>query len=178
MPIARLLVCAFVLTVATAALAGDHPSHRNVVIVGDDGDKATITLDGSRLTVTAEEGDDISVKEIDLAEVANLVGDALDDALASLGVALDELSAADIDVRVDPANRVVVRSGDQTTTVDLAEVMASVSAALKDLEVVVTDDEATDDAAGDDAAEEAQLRAEIKALQAEIDALEAELDGQ
>lgn len=175
MPTVRLLVCALLLTLATAALGGDHPSHRNVVIVGDDGEKATVTLDGSRLTVTAQDGDDVSVKEIDLAEVAHLVGDALDDALAGLGVALDELGDTDVDVRVDADHRVVVRSGDETTTIDLAEVMASVSGALADLEIVIADDAATAGEASADAAEEAQLQAEIATLRAEIAKLQADL---
>lgn len=168
---ARILVCALALTFASAALAGDPASQRNVVIVGDDGGKATITLDGSRLTVTTEDGDDVAVKEIDLEQVAGLIDGALDEALAGLDAAFDELAEADIDVRVAPDHRVMVRSGDKTTTIDLAEVMSSVSAALGDIEVVASEDETTGDAA-----EEAQLRAQIAALRAEIDSLRAELD--
>lgn len=152
----------------TAAFAGDDGAKRNVVIVGDDGDKATISIDGSLLTVTAEDGDDITVKEIDLAEIAALVGDALDEAMVGLDSALDELAASDIQVRVDPEHRIVVDADGETTTIDLHEVMDAVAAAMDHVDADVADV----------TADEAELQREIASLRAEIDKLRAELKQQ
>jgi hypothetical protein len=161
----RILVACLTLLTTVAAFAGDDGGKHNVVVVGDDGDKATFTIDGSRLTVTAEDGDDITVKEIDLAEISALVDDALDGALVGLESALDALAESDIQVRVDPEHRIVVSADGETTTIDLQEMMDAVSAAMDKVEVE-TDDQSAD---------EVELQREIDALRAEIDKLRSEL---
>jgi diacylglycerol kinase family enzyme len=147
------------------AFAGDDGAKRNVVVVGENGEKATFTLDGSRLTMTAEEGDDISVREVDLAEIAALVDDALAGAMVGMEAALDALAESDIQVHVDPDHRIVVQADGESTSIDLAAVMDAVSAAMQEM-------------AGEfdaDAADEGELQREIAELRAEIEALQAEL---
>ncbi len=161
----KTLVAGFVLLAATATFAGDDGGKRNVVIVGDNGEKATLTLDGSRLTVTAEEDGDISVREVDLAEIAAMVDDALAGAMVGMEAALDALAESDIEVRVDPEHRVVVHADGASTAIDLDEVMAAVSEAMDGIAVEL-------DGNGED---EEQLQQEITALRAEIDALRSEL---
>lgn len=160
----RILVAGVALLASVAAFAGDD-GPRNVVIVGENGEKATLTLDGSRLTVTAEEGDDVSIREVDLAEVAAMVDEALEGAMVGLQAALDGLAEQDIQVRVDPDHQVVVAADGQTTTIDLDEIMNAVAQAMDDISV---DIEGVD-------MEEAELQEEIEALRAEIDQLRSEL---
>ncbi len=160
----RILVAGVALLASVAAFAGDD-GPRNVVIVGENGEKATLTLDGSRLTVTAEEGNDISVHEVDLAEVAAMVDEALEGAMVGLQAALDGLAEQDIQVRVDPDHQFVVEADGQTTSIDLDEIMNAVAQAMDDISV---DIEGVD-------LEEAELQEEIAALRAEIDQLRSEL---
>jgi hypothetical protein len=164
----RILVAGFVLFAAAVAFAGDDGGKHNVVIVGENGEKATLTLDGSRLTVTAEEGDDISVKEVDLAEIATMVDDALAGAMVGVQAAFDALAEKDIQVRVDPEHQIIVDADGETTTIDLDEVMDAVAAAMD--KVAVEYDESS--------ADEAELKQEIDALRAEIDKLRSELKQQ
>ncbi len=161
----RILVAGFTLLAAAGVFASEDHGKRNVVIVGENGEKATLSLDGSRLTMTAEEGDDISVREIDLAEIAAMVDDALAGAMVSVQAAFDALAEQDIQVRVDPEHRIVMEAEGNTTTIDLDEVMATVAEAL---DGVATE---FDDASADEAA----LQHEIDVLRAEIDELRSEL---
>jgi hypothetical protein len=161
-----ILVVGFTLLFGIDALAAEGGGKRNVVVVGDNGEKATFTLDGTRLTVTAEEGDDISVKEVDLAEIATMVEDALSGAMVGMSAALDALAASDIQVRVDPEHQLVVQADGKSTTVDLDEVMNALSAAMDDVAVEFDDH----------GADEGELQQEIDALRAEIDKLRAELN--
>lgn len=161
----RFLVIGLAILPVHPALAGDDGGTRNVVVVGENGEKATFTLDGSRLTVTAEEGDDISVREVDLAEIAAMVDDALAGAMAGMEAALDALAESDIEVRMDPDHQLVVRADGESTTIDLDEVMAAVAAAMDDIAVEF-------DA---DAADDGELEQEIADLRAEIESLRAEL---
>lgn len=160
-----ILVLGLALLAGHPALGGDDGGKRNVVVVGENGEKATFTLDGSRLTVTAEEGDDISVQEVDLAEIAAMVDDALAGAMVGMEAALDALAESDIEVRMDPDHQLVVRADGESTTIDLDEVMAAVAAAMDDIAVEF-------DA---DTADEGALEQEIADLRAEIESLRAEL---
>ena len=115
--------------------------------------------------MTAEEGDDISVREIDLAEIAAMVDDALAGAMVSVQAALDALAEQNVQVRVDPEHRIVMEAEGNTTTIDLDDVMATVAEALDGVAAEF------DDASADEAA----LQHEIDALRAEIDELRSEL---
>lgn len=158
----KLLVACWTLAAAAFAAAEDG---RTVVIVGDKGDKATITLDGTRLTVTAQDGDNVSVSEVDLSAVAAVVGDALEGAVSGIQAALDELADRDVEVSVDTEHQVVVQVDGKTTTFDLDEVMTAVAGAVDEL------GEEMDGASKDDE----ELQQEIDALRAEITRLRAEL---
>jgi hypothetical protein len=147
------------------ALAADHGATRNVVVVGENGEKATVTFDGSRLTVTAEEGDDISVQEVDLAEIAAMVDDALAGAMVGVEAALDAFAESDIEVRMESDHQLVVQADGKSTTIDLGAMMAAVAEAMDDIAVEF-------DA---DAADEGELEQEIANLRAEIERLRAEL---
>jgi antitoxin component of MazEF toxin-antitoxin module len=164
----RVFVAGLFLFAAAVAFAGDDGGKHNVVIVGENGEKATLTLDGSRLTVTAEEGDDISVKEVDLAEIATMVDDALAGAMVGVQAAFDALAEQDIQVRVDSEHQIVVEADGETTKIDLDEVLDEVAAAM---------DQAAREF-DEDSADEAELQQEIDALRAEIDKLRSELKRQ
>jgi len=164
----RILVAGFALFAAVAAFAGDDGGKRSVVIVSENGEKATLSLDGSRLTVTAEEGDDISVKEVDLAEIATMADDALAGAMVGVQAAFDALAERDIQVRIDPEHQIVVEADGEITKIDLDEVMAAVAEAMDEIAVEFDDN----------SADEADLQHEIDALRAEIDKLRSELKQQ
>jgi hypothetical protein len=164
----RIIVAGLAIMAAAAAHAGDDGGKRNVVIVGENGEKATLTLDGSRLTVTSQDGDDISVKEVDLGEIASMVDSALSDAMVEVQAAFDSLAEKDLEVRVDPEHQLVVKADGETTTIDLDEVMNAVTQALDGVAI---------ESAGD-SADEADLQREIDALRAEIDELRSELKQQ
>ena len=168
------LVAALCVVAAAAATAGDDYQKRSVVIVGEDGEKATLTFDGSRLTVTAQDGDDISVHEVDLAEIAGLLDEAIEGAMAGVQAAFDALAAQNIEVKIEPEHRVVVNADGTTTTVDLDAVMAAVAGAMENL---ATDIETADEISGDEiSGDEAQLQQEIEELREEIARLRSELD--
>lgn len=188
-----LLATCGVLVAAAPALARDRDDAvdrretRRVVIVGDDGQEATVTLDGSRLRVIATDGDEVQVEEIDLSEIGALVNEAITEAMRGVNDALDHLADHDFSMHVSPERRIRVESDMADLEFDmdeiLAEVEASVNEAMRELQREL-DSHADRDrhrhervAPGRVAEDEemAGLREEIDALQREIRQLRAEI---
>ena len=126
--------------------------------------EVTLQVDGSQLEVTRREGDHVTTTLIDMDSMGQLVGDALDQALA----AMDDLQ---LQVRLGQDNRLDITTADGFVQVDLDQIMSQVATAVQTgLEGI---DTATWTAAGP--RDEQELQRELEDLQAEMRALRQEL---
>ena len=126
--------------------------------------EVTLQVDGSQLEVTRREGEHVTTTLIDMDSMGQLVGDALDQALA----AMDNLQ---LQVRLGQDNRLDITTADGFVQVDLDQIMNQVATAVQTgLEGIDTDTWA---AAG--ARDEEELQRELEDLQAEMRALRQEL---
>jgi len=138
------IMTTFLLSLASLALvatatAYDHDSDhekrdvRRVVVVGDDGEEATLTLDGGKLRVKAVSDGDVEIHEIDIAEIGVMVDEILGDVLGGLEDVFGEMAENNIEVRCEDENRLVISGDGHTTTLDVEEMMEELHETLEDV---------------------------------------------
>ena len=92
------ILTVFALTaVALADSVPDHDGGR-LVVIGENGDHATVTLDGSRLHVVTVEDGDVAVHEFDFTLLGEIFDDAFGAALEGVDEALDALEDQDLNI--------------------------------------------------------------------------------
>lgn len=165
------------LLVGSAAVAGEPDCRQRVVIVGEDGDEATVTLTGSRLQVVTIEDGDQAVHEFDFSCLGGLIDEAVTSAMVGLESALEDLEREEISIHMDDMDQIVISHGDQVAAFNLQVLAAQLEQTLAhfhvDLERELGAIEFVDGADEQDEAE--QLREELDNLKAELDRLRGDL---
>ncbi len=167
------LILGAALLAAPFALADADGSGNRVIVIGNDGEHATVTLDGNHLQVVSVEDGDVSVHEIDFSHLSEIIDGAVSAAMEGLDEVFDE----ELNIRVDSDNMIHMSHGDQACAVNisvlaqelsntLAEVHRNVGRELKHTRRVHHghEQETTED-----------LKAELDQLRAELDRLKDEL---
>lgn len=163
------LLLAAVLLIPGAAAADDDPPR--VVIMNGDG-QTTISLDGSELSVVADDGDGTSIHMVDLAAMGDLIGDSFE--------GLDEVMAGLQDLQMDfhmgADNSFQFSHDEETWDFDMDMVMEQVSEALEEGLGAMETSDWTSVRERDRSTEE--LRKELRELKAEMRELRRRLDAQ
>jgi hypothetical protein len=153
------------LALTGTALADDDPAtNHRMVILGDGGDHATVTLDGSHLQVVSVESGVHRVHEIDLSMLGAIIDGAVSNALSQL----DREFTGEIEVDAD--HQVHIRRDHGTHTIDLSGVAARLEASLAHLHAELDREFGHWDADHEDEErdEAAELREELDALKQEL----------
>jgi len=168
------------LLLATAALAtepGDATESRQIVIVGDDGERVVVSLDGTELTVISEDADGSSVRMVDMEQIGRLVGDALGDLDGHLAILQD----LQLDMHMGNDNRLNVSWEDETFELDVNEIMVQIGEALEtglgDFDTDDWSDVHVRDRSDEDLRQELrELKAELRELRQEFRELDRDDD--
>jgi hypothetical protein len=168
---AILLILALALPAAGSTTDDDpQESREKVLVVGDDDERLIVSMDGTELTITTEDGDGTSVRVVDMEQVGMMVGQALE----GLDETLAGLADIQLDVHMGHDNRLNLGHHDETWELDLDEIMAQVGAAISvGLEEMDTDDWTS--VRVRDRGEE-DLREELRELKAELRDLRRQLE--
>ena len=166
------------LVLATSlAFAGERDCQQRLVIVGDDGDEATVTFSGNRLQVVAIEDGDRTVHEFDFSCLEGLIDEAVTSAMAGLEAAFEDLEQQEISIGMDGPDQIVISHGDQMASFNLEVLAAQLERTLADIhldfDLELEPDEFVHDANERNEAE--QLREELDNLKAELARLQSDL---
>jgi len=163
--------------VASLAVAGERDCQQRLVIVGDDGNEATVTFNGNRLRVVATEDGNSSVHEFDFSCLEGLIDEAVTSAMAGLEAAFEDLERQEISIGMDGPDQIVISHGDQTAAFNLEVLAAELERTLADIHLdfgrELEPDEFVQITSEQDEAE--QLREELDNLKAELARLRSDL---
>ena len=166
---ATLLILAIVAAAALADEPAEKESPSRMVIVGDDDEKITVTLDDGELVITSEDEDGTSVHMVDMTQIGMMVGEALE--------GLDEVLAGMADMQLDMHmgndNRLNLSWEDETFELDVNEIMVQVNEALSEGLAEIRSEDWTSVHARDRS--ERELREELRELKAELRELRREI---
>ncbi len=165
------LIFSVSLLAAPLALAGDDQDSRRVVVIGDDGEHTTLTINGNRMKVVASDGSDVTVHEFDFSQLGELINSTVSAAMAGLE---DDLS-----IQLDD-EMLQVTHGDQACAVNMEIVAQELRHSLANLHEHLNFNMSNAHAHAQDRDHELsdteELQAELDRLKAELGNLREELD--
>jgi len=165
------------LLVASLAVAGERDCQQRLVIIGDDGDEATVTFTGNRLQVVAIEDGSRSVHEFDFSCLEGLIDEAVNSAMAGLETAFEDLERQDISISLEDANQIVISHGDQIAAFNLEILAAQLEQTLANINFDFGRELGGSEFVhgADEQSETEQLREELDNLKAELARLQSDL---
>ena len=186
-PLRAAAVLALILMALPAVLLADEPQadmanpkssdadRSTVVILGDDGEEVTITLEDGTLTMISQENGKTSTRIMDMEAVGLLAADAVDGALMGMEDVFAELEDMQFQFRMGQDNRMNLSFDDSEFELDLDQVMTQVASAVQvGLSEINTSEWASHQARWDDVSDD-ELRDELDSLKDEMKELRREL---
>jgi hypothetical protein len=164
--IMRFALLLLLIALPAAATAADR-NDRSFVVVGDDGDRVSLTIEGGELTLVTDEDGRTSVRIVDLEQIGTLVSQGLEDALAAV-------RDMQLEVHMGGDNMLAFSHDDETVELDVNALVQEIGEMLQhgfaEVEhgdwVVSRDRDRT----------EAELRRELRDLKREMRELRRELE--
>jgi len=125
-----LLVCCFLVSGASLAAVVDEEDldrdTRQVILVDEDGDRVTISLEeGPVLRIVSAKDDE--VVEIDLSDIEKVVAEAVD----SVNEALEDMSEVQVDIQLGRHNRCLVHDDQDNVVIDVGEIIEGIGRTLE-----------------------------------------------
>lgn len=146
-----------------------------MVIIGDDGDEVTLTLDEGALTVISTEDGNTTTTVMDVDAMGLLAADAIDGALLEMGDVFAEMEDMQFQFRMGQDNRMNLSFDDSEFELDLDQIMTQVASAVQmGLSEINTEEWTSHHGRWDEVSDD-ELRDELDNLKDEMKELRREL---
>ena len=146
-----------------------------IVVIDDDGEQTTLTLENGELTVVTTDGDETETRIINLEAMGLLAGDIMDEAQVDLAGLLKEIESMQFQCRLGQDNRLNLSFDDSEFELDLDQVMAQVASAVQlGLSEIRTSEWTSRSNRWDEVSDD-ELRDELENLKVEMQELRKEL---
>jgi hypothetical protein len=174
-----ILLC---LALPTMLLAAEPETDKNsdkndstVVIIGDDGEELSLSLEDGELTVVTSENGKTTTHIVDMEVMGLLAADAVDEAMVGMEGVFEELEDMQIQFRMGQDNRLNLSYADTEFELDMDQVMAQVASAVELGLQEINTAEWTDHRSRWDEVSDDELRDELDNLKDEMEDLRREL---
>ncbi len=147
----------------------------SVVIIGDDGEEISLSLEDGELTVVTTEDGKTTTHIMDMDAMGVLAADAVDDAFLGMEDVFEELQDMQFQVRMGQDNRLNLSYADTEFELDMDQVMAQVASAVQLGLQEINTAEWTDHRSRWDEVSDDELRDELDNLKDEMEELRREL---
>jgi hypothetical protein len=156
----------------------DKDSDKNdstVVIIGDDGEELTLSLEDGELTVVTSENGKTTTHIVDMEVMGLLAADAVDEAMVGMEGVFEELQDMQFQFRMGQDNRLNLSYDDTEFELDMDQVMAQVASAVELGLQEINTAEWTEHRSRWDEVSDDELRDELDNLKDEMEDLRREL---
>ncbi|MDX2473301.1 MAG: hypothetical protein QNL91_06285 [Candidatus Krumholzibacteria bacterium] len=156
----------------------DKDSQKNdstVVIIGDEGEELTLSLEDGELTVVTSENGKTTTRIMDMEAMGFLAADAVDEALVGMEGVFEELQDMQFQFRMGQDNRLNLSYDDTEFELDMDQVMAQVASAVELGLQEINTAEWTEHRSRWDEVSDDELRDELDNLKDEMEDLRREL---
>lgn len=102
-----------------------------MVILGDDGEELTLTIDDGALTVVSTDDGETTTSIVDLEAVGLIAADAVEEALAEMDDVFAELEDMQFQFRMGQDNRLNLSYDDTDFELDLDQILTQVASAVQ-----------------------------------------------
>ncbi len=183
-PTSRTSLTLILMTMALPALlfAGEPETDKrsdkdesNVIIIGDDGEEISLSLEDGELTVITKEDGKTTTHIMDMDAMGLFAADAVDEALIGMEDVFDELQDMQIQFRMGQDNRLNLSYADTEFELDMDQVMAQVASAVELGLQEINTAEWTEHRSRWDEVSDDELRDELDNLKDEMEELRREL---
>ncbi len=132
------LMLALLVMALPGLLLADEPCDKKsddcnstMVIIGDDGEEVTVTLEDGELTIISTDDDNTTTHIMDMDAIGMMANDHFGDVMVDVGDVLEELEDMQIQFRMGQDNRMNLSFDDSEFELDLDAVMEQVSSAVQ-----------------------------------------------